>query len=313
MRVVVAGGTGLIGSALVRSLVDGGHQATVLTRDAARAGARLPAEVEAVTWDLRPGGAWEAALEGADAVVNLAGESVASGLWTAARKRRIRASRVDATRAIVAALARPGRPRVLVNGSAIGYYGDSGDRPLPETAPAGSDFLASVVVDWEREARTAEAHGVRVVRLRTALVLAAAGGALVPIVLPFKFFLGGTMGRAGQWVSWIHLDDEVGLIRLALENASLRGPMNAVAPEAVTMEEFCRTIGRILRRPSWLPGVAIGMKLLLREQSDVLLASQRVLPKVAERAGYQFRYPTHEAALRAVLRREGDTAVTRAA
>ena len=321
MRIVIAGGTGLIGSALTRSLLADGHQVVVLTRDAAGARTRLPAGAEAVAWDLQPGGAWESVLDGADAVVNLAGESIGSGLWTAARKQRIRGSRVDATRALAAALARPNRPRVLVNGSAVGYYGDRGDEALPETASPGADFLASVVQEWEGAARAAAAHGVRVVLVRSGIVLAPqagtgppialpvkflrgepiAGGVLAMLALPYRFFLGGTMGRPNQWVPWIHLDDEVGLIRLALDTPALSGPLNAVAPEAVTMGAFCRTIGRILGRPTWLPGAAIGMKLALRDQAVVVLASLKVMPAVAERFNYQFVYPTHEAALRAAL------------
>jgi uncharacterized protein (TIGR01777 family) len=301
MRVVIAGGSGLIGSALTRALLTDGHAVVVLTRDAARAGARLPARAQAVTWDLQPGGAWETALDGGDAVVNLAGATVAGLPWTAARKRRIRDSRITATTALVAALAAPNRPRVLVNASAVGYYGDGGDAPLPESAPAGHDFLASVVVDWEAAARTAEAHGVRVAMIRTGIVLSPAGGALTPIVLPFRFFLGGVMGRPEQWVPWIHIDDEIGLFRLALENPAASGPINAAGPAPVTMAAFSHTIGRLLHRPTWLPGAAFGMKLLLQEQADVVLASLKVVPAAAERHGYRFRYPTHEAALREVL------------
>jgi uncharacterized protein (TIGR01777 family) len=274
----------------------------VLTRDPARAGAKLPAGAQAVGWDLQPGGAWEATLDGCDAVVNLAGESISAWPWTADRKRRVRDSRLQATRAIVGALAQPGRPRVLVNGSAIGYYGDGGDRPLPETAPPGGDFLASVVGEWEREARAAEAHGVRVALARTGVVLAAEGGALTPIALPFKFFLGGVMGRPNQWFAWVHLADEVGLLRRVIDTPDLAGPINLVGPEPVTMAAFSRTIGRILGRPTWLPGAALGMKIVLGEQSTVALASQRVIPEVAQRLGYQYAYPTHEAALRAALR-----------
>jgi hypothetical protein len=302
MRVVITGGTGLIGSALTRSLLADGHQVVVLTRDAAAARRKVPAGAQAVGWDMRPGGEWESALDGADAVVNLAGATVAGLPWTAARKRRIRESRVNATRAIVAALAAANRPRVLVNASGSHFYGDGGDKPLPETAPAGHDFLASVVRDWEREAVAAEASGVRVALMRSGIVLAAEGGALTPMALAFKFFLGGTLGYPHQWVAWIHIADEVGLIRLALENPALKGPCNAVGPEPVTMETFCRTIGHILGRPSWLPGAAFGMKLVLGEQATVLLASQKLVPAVVQGLNYQYVYPTHDAALRAALR-----------
>jgi hypothetical protein len=305
MHVVITGGTGLIGLALARSLESDGHRVTVLTRDPARARTTLPAGVQAVGWNAGLDGDWPAALDGADAVVNLAGESIAGGIWTAARKRRIRESRVLATRAIVAALAAPNRPRALVNGSAVGYYGDGGDLPLPETAPAGSDFLASVISDWEREARAAEAHGVRVALIRTGIVVAREGGALPLLALPFRFFLGGSMGRPAQWVPWIHLEDEVGIIRLALEQPAASGPINAAGPEPVRMAAFSAGIGQALGRPSWLPGASIGMRLLPGGQGAVLLASQKLVPAAAQALGYRFVYPTHTAALEAALGRAG--------
>lgn len=304
MRIIVAGGTGLIGGALIRSLLADRHEVIVLTRDLPRAQARLPGQATAVAWDLQADGAWTTALDGADAVVNLAGEAVAGGLWTAARKERIRTSRLMATRAIVAALAAANRPQLLINGSAVGYYGDGAERELTETAPAGSDFLAGVVREWEAAAREAEHLGVRVVLIRTGVVLAAQGGALVPIVLPFRFFLGGTMGWPNQWFPWIHIDDEIGLIRLALDNSAASGPINAVGPEPVTMTTFCQSIGQVLGRPSWLPGAPLGMKLLLGEQSQVLLASLKVVPDAARALGYQFIFPTHRLALQAALGKE---------
>ena len=301
MHVVITGGTGLIGRALVESLRRDNHAVTVLTRDAARAQPRLPAGATALTWDASPGGVWETALEGADAVVNLAGDPISAIPWTPARKRRIRESRMRATRAIVQALDAPNRPRILINGSGVHYYGDGGDQLLPETAPPGSGFLESIVQDWEAEARAAEAHGARVALIRTGIVLAREGGALPLLALPFRLFVGGTMGRPEQWVPWIHLDDEVGIIRLALERAEASGPINAAGPEPVTMKTFSEGIGRVLGRPTWLPGAAIGMRLLPGGQGDVLLTSQKIVPAVAQGLGYQFRYPTHEAALRAAL------------
>lgn len=312
MRVVIAGGSGLIGRALTQSLLADGHAVVVLSRNAPRARPRLPASAEVVTWEQQPGGVWEAALDGADAVVNLAGETVAGLPWTAARKRRIRNSRITATTALTGALAAPNRPRVLINASAVGYYGDGGAAALPETAPAGHDFLAAVVVAWEAAARAAEAHGARVALIRSGIVLSPEGGALTPIALPFRFFLGGVMGRPEQWTPWIHIDDEIGLIRLALEHSAASGPINAAGPEPVTMATFSHTIGRLLGRPTWLPGAAIGMRLLLGEQADVVLASLKVVPAVAERLGYRFRYPTHTAALRAVLLGEPAPATPRA-
>lgn len=251
-------------------------------------------------WSPPSSGEWEQALEGVDGVINLAGEPIAAKRWTQRQKEMIRTSRVDAARALVAAIKKAReKPKFLINGSAVGYYGPHGDESLTEGTGPGSDFLARVCLEWEEEAKKAEEHGLRVVRLRTGIVLGRGGGALAKMVFPFKFFVGGPLGSGRQWMSWIHLEDEVGLIVALLGNAGAQGAVNATAPNPITMREFCRTLGRVLHRPSWAPMPAFALRLLLGEMSDMLLAGQRVIPVAAERLGYTFRHPTLYEALAA--------------
>lgn len=293
MRVLVAGGTGFIGAPLCRALRAAGHEPTVVSRDPAHA------EEAAVGWD-----ALGAAVAAADAVVNLAGESIAGGRWTEERKRALRESRIGTTRALVDAMAAsPRRPPVLVNASAVGYYGARGDEALDESAAPGPGFLADVCQAWEREAQRAEASGTRVVRLRLGIVLAADGGALARMLPAFRAFVGGPVGHGRQWMSWIHRDDATGLVLDALENAGYTGAVNATAPQAVRNRDFARALGRTLARPAWLPAPAAALRLVLGEMADMLLTGQRVLPQAAERLGYHWRYRELEPALRASARR----------
>ena len=295
MRIVVAGGTGFLGHALVERLRHD-HDVMVLTRHPRGAG-QIP-------WTATEGGgAWAAAVQAADAVVNLAGESIAEGRWTAARKTAIRASRVAATRAIVGALHNGARAQALINASAIGIYGDRGDEPLTEASPPGSDFLASVCRDWEAEAQHA-ADITRVVLLRTGLVLGAGGGALPQLALPFRLFAGGPLGSGRQYWSWIHRDDWVEMVRWAIEQTAVTGPLNVTAPEPVTNAAFARELGRALHRPAVLPVPAIAMRLALGEMADaMILGGQRVLPAKAQALGFTFRYATLSAALNAIYGR----------
>jgi uncharacterized protein (TIGR01777 family) len=305
VKVVVAGGTGFIGRPLVEALLLRGWQVTVLSRSAAPA---LPAGVRAARWDggVAGAGAWRDAVAQADAVVNLAGESIGAGRWTAERKRRILQSRVGATRALVEAMVAAGLPqvpRVLVSASAVGFYGPRGDEPVTEDAGPGSDFLSRVCVAWEAEARRAAGRGVRVALPRIGLVLAADGGALPRMALPFRLFAGGPLGSGRQWVPWIHREDLVALLLLLITEPAAHGPVNAVAPEPVTGREFARALGRALRRPSWLPAPAAALRLLLGEAADgLLLSGQRALPRKAEALGYRFRHPTLAGALAAIYR-----------
>lgn len=297
MRVLVTGGTGLIGSALCTSLFRDGHQPVVLSRRPEAARARLGDGVEVVRW---PGGEQlpAAVLQEVQAVVNLAGENIGAGRWTAARKELIMESRKEVTRNLVLAMVGAGeRPKVLVNASAVGYYGPRGDEEVTEEDAPGGDFLARVCRAWEEEARRAEDLGLRVVILRFGLVLAREGGSLPRLVRPFRFFLGGPLGSGRQWVSWVHLEDALGLIRLALEEEGLAGPINVTAPQPVRMEELARILGRVLGRPSRLRLPAGVLRLALGEMAEMLLTGQRVLAERTLRAGYSFRYPGLKAAL----------------
>ncbi|HEY3316032.1 MAG TPA: TIGR01777 family oxidoreductase [Bacillota bacterium] len=316
MKVAVAGGTGFIGWALCGEWAAAGHEVAVLTR---RRDIAVPRGVRAVTWTAeprfedaatagggpvsRPPGDWWPEVDGADAVVNLNGEPIAGRRWNAGQKQRILQSRVRATRALVEAMAHARRPpRLLINGSAVGYYGPRGDEPATERDGSGSDFLSRVCVAWEGEARRAEDLGVRVVLLRTGLVLSGDGGALQPMLLPFRLFIGGPLGSGRQWVPWIHRADLVGLIRFLLERDDAGGPYNGTAPNPVTNGDFCRTIARLLGRPCWLPVPAPALGLVLGEMADALfLRGQRALPERALQAGFAFRYRELEPALRDIL------------
>ena len=292
--IVIAGGTGLLGTALAGALRRDHHRVLVLTRH--------PTREHDVAWSPGEGhGSWASALDGAHAVINLAGTSIAGGRWTTAHKAAIRASRTQATGALVRAIAAaPQPPQVFISASAVGYYGARGEEPAIETTAPGSDFLADVCREWEAIANQAS-HVSRVVLVRSGVVLARNGGALPQLALPFKLFAGGPAGSGRQFISWIHLDDWIAMVTWAIESAALTGALNATAPAPVTNEEFSRTIARVLHRPSWLRAPAFALRLALGEMADALvLGGQRVLPDVATRNGFVFRYPTLEPALREI-------------
>jgi uncharacterized protein len=296
MHVFVTGATGLIGRALVPALIQAGHAVTSLSRSAAPP---LPPGARVVRGDPALAGDWQEALADCDACVHLAGEPVAAGRWTPERKRRIRESRVASTRLVADTIARKGAA-VLVSGSAVGYYGAHGDEPLDESSPPGDDFLARTCVEWEAAALPA-ATRARVVLLRTGIVLAGEGGALEQMLLPFRFFAGGPIGKGEFWQSWIHLADEVGLILWALGNAEVNGPLNATAPAPVRNRELAKTIGHVLHRPSAIPVPAAAVKLAFGELAGAITTGQRVQPKKALDLGYHFRFPSLEPALADVL------------
>lgn len=296
MHVVVAGGSGFIGKALIEELQAAGHRVSVLTRGDTAAQRGLGSGVAASAWSELPH-----ALRGVDAVVNLAGESIAGGRWTPARKQRILESRLRTTQALVEAMTKvEPRPRVLVTASAVGYYGDRAT-PVDESAAPGSDFLAGVCSQWEAAAQQADELGVRVVRLRIGVVLGKGGGALPRMLLPFKLFAGGPVGSGRQGFPWVHLADVVGLIRWALETPHVAGALNAVAPVQQNGAEFARALGQVMGRPSWLPVPGFALRAGLGEMADLLLTGQFVVPAVAQRLGYRFRFPEVAAALRNVL------------
>ncbi|HEU4345273.1 MAG TPA: TIGR01777 family oxidoreductase [Candidatus Binatia bacterium] len=300
MKLVVSGATGFIGSALCPRLTEKGHTLVLLTRSA-------PPEPATATkrwlhWTPGASGEWEKAVDGADGVINLVGEPIAARRWTAAQKSRIRLSRIESTRSLVEAAAKANqKPGFLVNASAVGYYGPRGDEPITEESPPGTDFLSKVCVEWEEEAKKAEPLGLRVVRLRTGIVLGPNGGALAKMVPPFKLFLGGPLGSGMQWMSWIHREDEVGLILHLIDDSRASGAVNATAPNPVRMKEFCQTLGKTLHRPCWAPVPAFALRLMLGEMADMLLTGQRVLPAAAQRLGYQFRYSQLNEALQACM------------
>jgi uncharacterized protein (TIGR01777 family) len=300
MRIFLTGATGLIGRALAASLAADGHEVVALSRGAAPEG--LPAGTKVVTGDPSVAGPWQEELARCDGCVNLAGEPVAGGRWTDERRKRIRDSRVLSTRN-VASVVGAGGPRVLVNGSAIGYYGARGDEVIDETFPAGNDFLGHVALEWE-EATRAAARRARVVLVRTGIVLSPDGGALPKLVLPFKMLAGGPIGDGGFWQSWIHVADQVGILRLALEDPLAQGPVNATAPDPVRNRDLARSLGRVLRRPSLLVAPAFAVRAVLGEMAEVVLASQRVVPSRALALGYRFRWPSLEPALRDLLLQE---------
>jgi uncharacterized protein (TIGR01777 family) len=305
--VAIAGATGLIGSALAAACARDGIKVMALVRDTARAAESLPAAT-LHAWDATKGSPPEAAFEGVDVVVNLIGESVAGGRWNEARRKRIRDSRVVGTRALVDALrGLSQRPRLLISASGVGVYGDRGDQILTESSEAGRGFLPELARDWEAEANRATELGMRVVLLRSGVVLAKHGGILRKLLTPFRLGIGGRVGSGTQWLPWIHLEDQLGLIRHVMVHEGVSGPLNAVAPEPVTNAEFSRALGEALHRPVMMVAPAFALRLALGPMADeVLLASQRAMPVRTLESGYNFRYPLLRAALDEVLARTED-------
>ena len=297
MKLLISGGTGFLGASLCQWLAQRGHTLLVLTRQ------RLPVfpvtGVQYCSWD---DPAWRQAMAEIEGVINLAGEPMAGGRWSAARKARLRASRLETTHRLVDAIAASGhKPAVLVNASAIGYYGPRGDELLSERDASGRGFLAELCQAWEAQAQQAESLGVRVVRLRIGLVLGRDGGVLAKMVPPFRAFLGGPLGSGRQWLSWIHREDVHSLIEWVLTHPTLLGAVNATAPNPATMREFCAALGRFLGRPSWLPAPAPALRLLLGEMAEMLVTGQRVVPSAARANGFSFRYPDLALALQACV------------
>lgn len=297
MQVAVSGSSGLVGSALLPFLTAGGHRISRLVRKAAGG--------DDIAWDIAQGVKELSRLEGVDAVVHLAGENIAAGRWTAARKEEIRRSRVEGTRRLCESLAKLSRrPKVLVSASAVGFYGNRGEEILREDSAPGSDFLAQVCREWEAATDPASRAGIRVVHLRSGVILSPAGGALKKMLLPFKMGAGGRMGSGAQFMSWIAIDDAVGAIHHAIVTESLQGPVNGVAPTPVSNVEFTRTLGRVLSRPAIVPMPAFAARLAFGEMADaLLLASQRVIPARLQATGYRFRHAELEGALRHLLGR----------
>jgi uncharacterized protein (TIGR01777 family) len=302
MKILITGSAGLVGSALVSELKQTGNTVCRLVRPGTSVAAVRGNEGFEVRWNPATGELGAAAV-GADAVVNLAGASIAHGRWTAERKKQLRGSRVDTTRSLVNALSRmAARPRVLVSASAIGYYGDRGEEVLKEESAAGNGFLCEVAREWETEAEKAEALGIRVVRLRFGVILAQEGGALPQMARPFRLGVGGRISSGQQWMSWIGLDDVVAIMRLALENGAVRGAVNVVAPEPIRNVEFTAALSKAVHRPALFPAPAFALRLLLGEMADaLLLSSTRVVPTRLEKLGYRFAQPDLASALESIL------------
>jgi uncharacterized protein (TIGR01777 family) len=307
MNVVVAGGAGLVGRALAARLTSQGHGVRVLTRDPARASALGLPGVRVVAWDPDGGsGPWAAEIEDADAVVNLAGAGIADKRWTAARKDLLRTSRVLPTRSLVTAVRESAhRPAIFVQGSAVGYYGIQRTRhELDESFPPGEDFLGELCVTWEAESYPVTALGCRLVIARSGVVLSADGGMLSRMGLPFKLFMGGPVASGEQYISWIHVDDLVAMIAWMLANDAVAGAVNNTSPEPVTNRVFSGALARALRRPSWVPVPAVGLRVLYGELADTMLANgQRVVPRRACELGFKFEFPSIDAAMRRAIRR----------
>ena len=301
MKILITGSSGLVGTALVSALARAGHTVCRLVRPQSAAG-EGPKEGFGVAWNPATeelGGAGV----GADAVVNLAGASIAGGRWTAERKALLRSSRIGTTHALVGALAKMNaRPSVLVSASAIGIYGDRGDETLTEESKPGTDFLADLAKEWEAEALKAEALGIRVVLARFGIILAPDGGALPKMLTPFKLGVGGRLGSGKQWMSWVTLEDVVAILRFAIENATVRGAINIVSAQPLRNSEFTKVLAKAVHRPSLFPAPAFALRLALGEMANaLLLSSQRVLPQASEKLGYRFLHPDLTSALSSVL------------
>ena len=298
MKILITGASGLIGRALQESFKQKGHEMLL-------AGRSEPKRPDQIKWDVENGFAEPERLEGLDAIIHLAGENISGGLrWTEEKKRAIKESRINGTRSVVEAIAKlRDKPKVFISGSATGFYGSRGDDIVDEDSGPGDTFLSDVCVPWEIESQRAEQFGIRTVLLRTGIVLSKGGGALAAMLTPFKFGVGGVIGSGKQWMSWIALDDAVSAINFILENESIRGPVNIVAPNPSTNEEFTKTLGSVLYRPTIFPLPAFAVNLVFGEMGDVLLLdSTRVAPKRLMDAGFEFKYPELKQAIEHVLK-----------
>lgn len=311
MRVIITGGTGLIGRPLSQALVAAGHEVVVLTRNPQKV-KNMPAGVRLQQWDGASAAGWGELADGAHAIVNLAGEGIADGRWSSARKQAIRQSRIDAGKAVMAAIqAATTKPKVLVQSSAVGYYGsETGDALLNEAHSPGADFLAKVCFDWELSTAAASRQGVRRAVIRTGIVLSNEGGAFPKVVMPFNFFAGGPLGNGKQWMPWIHWEDQVRAIQFLIDNDQAEGAFNLSAPNPVRNSEMAKAIGAVKGRPAFMPAPGFAINMVFGEMGTVVLDGQRAVPQHLQELGFEFKYNTVEAALRDLL---GDKAAPPAA
>ena len=302
MNVLIFGGTGFVGKNLSKELVDNEYQVFVVTRNRQENLHRLGNEVQLIEWDTFSPLSSVDKLPETDIVINLAGKSIADHRWTSSVKKKIRNSRIRVTSGIVTAINNSTiEPDVLINASAVDYYGARQDDKIDENEEAGESFLAQVCTDWEREAYKVENKFTRVLTMRFGIVLGNEG-ALNRMVMPFKFYLGGPVGKGEQWISWIHIKDLTSMIRFIIEHQELSGPINAVAPAPVRMKDFSKTLGNVLNKPSWLPVPEIILKIVLGQMSEMLLQGQRVYPEKISNAGFEFKFPELKSALEDILR-----------
>jgi uncharacterized protein len=301
--VIISGATGFIGTVLVQKLVEKNYAVVVLSRNPGKANAFRNKGVDVVAWDGKSAQGWGHHAEGACGIINLAGENIAAGRWTPARKTAILESRLATGRAVAEAVEQAAqKPRVVIQASGIGYYGNRGDEVLDEASTAGSGFLSNVALQWEKSTEAVEALGVRRAIIRTGIVLGRKGGFLSRVLLPFKLFMGGYMGSGRQWLSWVHMADEVGAICFLLEQEDARGAFNLSSPHPLTAKDFFSEVGKALNRPSWLPMPGFALHLALGEMADeLILSGQRALPQKLLDTGYDFQYPSAREALQNIL------------
>ena len=309
MRIIIAGGTGFIGSNLAKTLAASGHEVIVLSRNPARHQGVLPDSIKVVEWDAKTGRGWSQFINTDTVIVNLTGEPIdGTGFipsrWTAERRSRILNSRLQAGQAMINAIENASaKPRALIQSSAIGYYGYHADEVLTEDAPPGEDFVAQVAVQWEASTATVEEMGVRRPVIRTGLVLDPKDGVMPRLTLPFQLFAGGPMGSGKQWYSWIHIADEVGAIQFLIQEEGTSGPFNLTAPNPLPNKEFAKTMGGVMGRPSFLPVPGLPMRAAMGEVADLALRGQRVIPERLLKSGYDFKFPQLDGALRDLLKK----------
>ena len=302
MKIIVAGGTGLVGKALVNRLIEAKHDVVVLCRDLNRARTSVNPAARLERWDGKNMGLWDAQVDGADAILNFAGESIGAKRWAQARKRVILSSRLDPTRALVEAMRKASRkPRVFVSASAVGYYGEVEEEEVNESRPKGTGFLADVCGQWEQEAGVAETLGVRVVMSRSGVVMGKGAPALQKMMMPFKLFVGGTVGSGRQWFPWVHIDDLTSTVLFSLTSGNLSGAVNVVAPECVRMKRVCAALGKAMGRPSWAPAPSFMLRIILGEMSEIVLTGQKVIPTKLLESGFKFRFANLAEALADVV------------
>jgi len=308
MRLIITGGSGLIGQALIDDLLQDDHEVIVLSRTPHDHVSTLPYKVQLIGWDARSAEGWVHLVEGVDAIINLAGENIGGKSflpprWTQTRKQSIRDSRLNAGQAVLEAIQRvDDKPKLLIQASAVGFYGNQPQMTCTEETPIGTDFLARVCGQWEQATQPVEALGVRRIIIRTGILLDPKSGPLARFLLPFKFFMGAYYGTGEQWLPWIHPVDEVRAIRFLIEQTSASGPFNLAAPQPVTNQEFIRTLGAVLRKPAFVPVPAFAMRMLMGEVASLALEGQKAVPQALENLGFTFTYPSLKPALENLLR-----------